>query len=131
MRITSLILASALLTSGCGILYKQPIYQGVLVDPAAVQQLAVGMSKQQVAGLLGSPSIADPFHAQRWDYVASQRLGRRGRTESKTFTVWFEGDAATRWDGDYFPEQDAQLAKNVSRQFGPNLKKDDKSKRKR
>ncbi|HXH01651.1 MAG TPA: outer membrane protein assembly factor BamE, partial [Xanthomonadaceae bacterium] len=82
------------------------------------------------AGLLGSPSIADPFHAQRWDYVASQRLGRRGRTESKTFTVWFEGDAATRWEGDYFPEQDAQLAKNVSRQFGPNLKKDDKSKRK-
>ena len=31
------------------------------------------MTKQQVQALLGTPSIADPFHHDRWDYVASER----------------------------------------------------------
>src|SRR5690606_41641078 len=45
---------------GCGILYKQPIYQGNLMEKEAVDQLRPGLSKQQVAGLLGTPSLADP-----------------------------------------------------------------------
>ena len=39
------------------------------------------MSKQQVDALLGSPSIADPFHHDRWDYTASQKTGRMGHVE--------------------------------------------------
>jgi len=31
-----------------------------------------------------------------------------------------------RWDGDYFPEQDEQLAKDLRKSFGPNLAKDKK-----
>ena len=82
----------ALATSGCGLLYKQPIYQGNLIDGAAVEQLQVGMGKAQVEALLGTPSIADPFHHQRWDYTASERVGRSGRTDIKNFTVFFEND---------------------------------------
>ena len=120
------VLAAA--TSGCGILYKQPIYQGNLIDKAAADQLAVGMSRQQVQALLGTPSVADPFHHDRWDYVASERTGRIGRTQVKDLTLWFDGDALTKWEGDYFPEQDAQLVKEM-RKFG-NLPKDkDKKKR--
>lgn len=119
-----LALLVAMVTAGCGILYKQPIYQGNLIEKAAADQLQAGMSKQQVQTLLGSPSIADPFHQQRWDYTASQRTGRRGRTEVKTLTLWFEGDALARWEGDYFPEQDEALAKRMAR-FG-NLPKDKK-----
>ena len=37
--------ALALAVSGCGILYKQPIYQGNLIDKAAAEQLQAGMSK--------------------------------------------------------------------------------------
>lgn len=111
--------------AGCGILYKQPIYQGNLIETSAAQQLAVGQSKQQVLALLGSPSIADPFHAQRWDYTATERTNRRGITEIKNLTVFFEGDAVTRWEGEYFPENDVQLVKDV-RKFGPNLARDKK-----
>ena len=71
------------------------------------------------------PSIADPFHEQRWDYTTTERTNRRGTTHVKTFTVFFEGDALTRWEGEYFPENDAQLSKDV-RKFGPNLAKDKK-----
>ena len=67
----TLVFAMAASTAGCGILYKQPIYQGNLIDKAAADQMQVGMSMQQVQALLGSPSIADPFHHDRWDYTAS------------------------------------------------------------
>ena len=86
----------------------------------------VGQSKQQVNALLGTPSIPDPFHAQRWDYTASQRTDRRGTTEVKNFVVFFENDQVVRWEGEYFPNQDADLAKRSVRQFGGNLPKDKK-----
>ncbi|GAB2519768.1 outer membrane protein assembly factor BamE [Lysobacter humi (ex Lee et al. 2017)] len=123
------VLVAALLTSACGIVYRQPIYQGVLLEKSAVDQLQAGMDKQQVALLLGTPSIADPMHQDRWDYTASQRVGRVGPTEVKNLAVFFEGDKVVRWEGDYFPEQDEQLARDSVRQFGPNLAKDKEKKR--
>jgi len=107
----------ALTVSGCGILYKQPIYQGSLLKADAVAQLQVGMAKQQVLNLLGTPSIADPFHHQRWDYTATQRIDRLGHTEVKNLTLWFENDLLTRWEGEAFPEQDLELAQRM-RRFG-------------
>jgi outer membrane protein assembly factor BamE len=89
-----------------------------------VDQLKPGLSKQQVAGLIGTPSVQDPFHAQRWDYVATERTNRRGTTEGKTLTLYFENDSLVRWEGDYFPEQDLELSRSASRQFGPNLPKE-------
>ena len=126
MRNLLLIAVVALSTTGCGIIYKQPIYQGNLIREQSVAQLQVGQSKQQVNALLGTPSIADPFHAQRWDYTASQRVNRVGKTDVKNFTVYFENDAVTRWDGEYFASDDAQLARSTVRQFGRNLPKDKK-----
>jgi outer membrane protein assembly factor BamE len=122
MRKLLLVVALASMTTGCGILYKQPIYQGNLIDKAAADQLQAGMSKQQVQALLGTPSVADPFHHERWDYVASERTSRTGRIRIKDLTLWFDGDALTKWEGDYFPEQDEALVKRMSR-FG-NLPKD-------
>ena len=129
LRLPLLALVVASATAGCGLLYKQPIYQGNLIEPANVQQLQAGMSRQDVIGLLGTPSIVDPFQQNRWDYTATQRIDRRGTTEVKNFTVFFENDTVVRWEGEYFPEQDDQLAKNSVRQFGPNLARDDKKKR--
>ena len=110
--------------TGCGIVYRQPIYQGNLLETTAVEQLQAGMGKQQVLALLGTPSIQDPFHHDRWDYTSTQRTDRLGHTEIKTFTLWFENDALTKWEGEYFPEQDQQLALSARKQFGPNLAKD-------
>lgn len=121
------VLAATVAVAGCGIIYKQPIYQGNLLDKAAVDQLQAGMSMQQVQVLLGTPSIADPFHHERWDYTASERTDRVGHVEIKNFTVWFQDGVVSKWEGDYFPEQDEELAKRMAR-FG-NLAKDDKKKK--
>ena len=118
------LLLAALITTGCGVVYRQPIYQGNLLDKAAVDQLQVGMDQRQVMTLLGTPAIQDPFHHDRWDYVASRRTGRTSDTVVKNMTVWFENGSVTRWEGEYFPEEDSELAKTMSR-FG-NLPKDKK-----
>ena len=127
MRKFLLVAALTAATAGCGILYKQPIYQGNLIEKTAAEQLQAGMSKQQVETLLGTPSIQDPFHHDRWDYTASERTNRRGHTEVKNLTLWFENDALVKWDGEYFAEQDNELAQRMAR-FG-NLAKDKKKRR--
>ncbi len=115
--------------AGCGTLvYHAPVYQGNLLETKSVEQVKPGMSKQDVAALLGTPSIADPFHAQRWDYAASEQ-DRRGQRKPviKTLTLEFEGNNLVSMTGSYFPEQDQALAKKMGR-FG-NLPKDKKKKK--
>jgi outer membrane protein assembly factor BamE len=114
------------LLTACTTIYKQPVFQGNLLEKSNVDAMAVGLSRQQVFALLGSPSVEDPFHQNRWDYIATQRRGH-GKTEIKAYTVHFDGDKVVRWEGDYFAEQDAQLAAEMAR-FG-NLPKDKKKKR--
>ena len=115
---------TACLATGCAVIYKQPIYQGTLVSPENVSQLQAGMNRQQVSALLGTPSIQDPFHHDRWDYTATERVGRTGGTEVHNLVLFFEGDSLARWEGDYFPDRDKELIGNVRRQFGPNLPRD-------
>ena len=125
-----LILVAALL-SGCNFIYRQPVFQGNLLEKSSVEQLTPGMSREQVVALLGAPALSDPFHAERWDYVATERRGR-GKTKIKNLTVWFEGDTLSKMEGEYFPEQDAAMLIEL-RKFGfGNLPRDkDKDKNKR
>lgn len=131
MRTLLLACCVAFTAAGCGLVYRQPIYQGNLLESSAVEQLQAGMSKRQVQGLLGTPSIQDPFHHDRWDYTATQRTDRLGNTEIKNLTLWFENGALATWEGEYFPEQDEQIANSSIRQFGPNLAKDEDDRRRR
>ena len=48
--------------------YKPTIMQGIILDIKEVNQLELGMSKDSVMNLIGSPSIIDPFHQYQWDY---------------------------------------------------------------
>lgn len=102
--------------SGCAFIYRQPVHQGNLLESRQVEQLEVGMTRRQVMVLLGSPSIADPFHQDRWDYVSSQRRGR-GEMEVKNLTVRFDGDVVSGWEGEYFQDQNQTLAREMGR-FG-------------
>ena len=132
MRKAFVLFLAALLVSGCSFIYRQPVFQGNLLDKANVDQLKPGMSQAQVVALLGTPPVADPFHHERWDYIATERRGH-GKTQVKNLTVYFdEAGALARIEGEYFPEQDANLLLE-QRKFGfRNLPKDkDKDKKRR
>ena len=63
--------------------------------------------------LLGTPSVADPFHHERWDYTATQRIGRIGKTEIKNLTLWFEGDSLAKLGRRILPRAGRRHSRNV------------------
>jgi outer membrane protein assembly factor BamE len=84
----SLILA-ALTCSGCNLIYKQNIQQGNAIEQDDLDELYIGMNQRQVLFVLGTPSVKDPFHQDRWDYV--QTFSRRGNPMvQRTITLRFE-----------------------------------------
>ena len=101
MRFSYLIpLLAASLAAGCNIIYKQDIQQGNILDKEDVEELRTGMTKRQVMNLLGSPSIDDPFHHDRWDYVST--YAPRGSSMDRTrLTLRFEADKLSSIEGDY------------------------------
>lgn len=111
MRI-KLVLLSTLLAS-CSYLsspvlspYKMDIRQGNYVTPEMREKLKLGMSKQQVRYVLGTPMVSDAFHGNRWDYIYS--LEQRGEVvEKQRLTLYFEGDNLVRMDDGSQPGQAA------------------------
>jgi len=45
------------------------IQQGNLLDQEQIEQLQIGMSKEQVIDIMGSPVLTDTFDLDRWEYV--------------------------------------------------------------
>lgn len=130
MHKLALSLVIGLLLSGCGIIYKVNVYQGNLLEAKNVEQLKPGLTKRQVHALLGSPSIQDPFHQKRWDYVST--VSRRGSDpEIKNLVLTFEGDILATIEGDYFPEEDEALVRELRDLRYPNLPREDKKKQPR
>ena len=86
------------LNTGCKLLYKQNVQQGNAHEQEDLDQIQIGMTKKQVAYLLGTPAIQDPFHHDRWDYISM--LSRRGgEPVRRLVTLTFEDDALIATDG--------------------------------
>ena len=54
--------------------YKLPMDQGSLLSQQNLERIKPGLTREQVKFLLGSPSISDAFHRDRWDYVYYDRV---------------------------------------------------------
>jgi len=80
--------------------YRMNIEQGNLLEEDAVEQVAVGMTKNQVVFLLGTPMVTDSFHENRWDYTYYLRRGRSDDVERRWLIVYFDGDIVSRIDRD-------------------------------
>lgn len=109
LRAAALVLL-VLILSACSWLpiYRLEINQGNYVTEDMVERLKLGMTRQQVRAALGTPLVADPFHADRWEYV--YELRRKGRVvEHRQLNVFFVDDRLERWGGDEMPASAAML----------------------
>lgn len=92
------LLATLTLNTGCKLIYKQNVQQGNAHEQEDLDQVELGMSKKQVAYLLGTPAVQDPFHQDRWDYIST--LSRRGSEPVRRLvTLTFESDRLIATDG--------------------------------
>ena len=71
--------------------YRVEVVQGNVVTKEQIAAIKPGTARSRVRDVLGSPLLADPFHAQRWDYVF---VIRRPGTEpqQRSVVVLFDGD---------------------------------------
>lgn len=80
----------AALAAGC--VYQPSLSQGNLIKQEDLDQVEVGMTRNQVRFLLGTPMIDDPFHHDRWDYVYFLRIGREKASFKRWVSIHFEDD---------------------------------------
>ena len=83
-------LVAVLLTAGC--VYRATVSQGNIIKQEDLDQVEIGMTRNQVRFLLGTPMIDDPFHAERWDYVYYLKIGRKDATFKRWISIFFEED---------------------------------------
>ena len=88
--ITLLVVLTLAISSGC--VYRANISQGNLIKQEDLDQVEVGMTRNQVRFLLGTPLVNDPFHQQRWDYAYFVRIGRQPATFKRWVTIVFADD---------------------------------------
>ena len=78
--------------------YRLEIQQGNFVSKEMLAQLKLGMSREQVRFILGTPMHSSIFHANRWDYVFYlSRVDRK--VEQRLFSVFFENEKLARLEG--------------------------------
>jgi outer membrane protein assembly factor BamE len=116
-------LLAAVLALGCssggGLItpYRMDVLQGNVVTREQVQVLQVGMGREQVRNVLGTPLLASVFHAQRWDYVFTfQRQGQE--PQQRRVSVFFKDDALERVEADALPSEAEFVASLDKRRRG-------------
>ncbi len=104
----------AVLLSGCSIpkprlprVFKLSVQQGNVITQTMVDQLKPGMTRSQVAFIMGEPVIRNSFNEDRWDYIYTLELPGIFDT-NQTVSLFFVDDVLGYFTGDLVPsaEQD-------------------------
>jgi outer membrane protein assembly factor BamE len=90
--------------------YRPDIQQGNFVSKEMLTQLQVGQTREQVRFILGTPLLADVFHADRWDYPFYLARGNGELTTAKV-TVYFKDDKVEKFDGGNLPTEKDYIAR--------------------
>jgi outer membrane protein assembly factor BamE len=115
IAVASALAASLLLLAGCQSVanvmprylkpYEPDVQQGNVVTKEMVDQLAPGMSREQVRFLLGTPMLTSIFHLERWDYVYRLQRGNSGEVQSRRMVVYFKDHRLDHFDADQMPPE--------------------------
>jgi outer membrane protein assembly factor BamE len=84
--------------------YVPDVVQGNVVSQEQKQALRLGMRREQIRDILGTPLVASVLHESRWDYVFT--LQRQDKPLQRfVLTLHFEGDVLKRMEGDDLPSE--------------------------
>lgn len=119
----SLSLVAILCLSACSTdkipgVYRIDVQQGNSVTQDMINQLEPGMSKNQVAYVMGTPLLIDTFHPNRWDYLYSFQPGGEERQQRRLTLHFNEDETLSHIEGD---------TRIVAREDLPQTKQQDKN----
>jgi outer membrane protein assembly factor BamE len=109
--ITVLLLTSAAFCTGCHFSWPRvanvPVQQGNVITQEMVDKLKPGMTRRQIAFVMGEPVLRNPFNPDRWDYVYSVQVGSVVYQQLR-MSLFFENDTLAKFTGDMAPTTAAQ-----------------------
>ena len=94
-------LVCACFCGGCGV-HRVAIQQGNIITQEMVDQLKPGITRDQVAYIMGEPVLRNTFDDDRWDYVYTIDVPRTYRSRMLV-SLFFENDVLTYITGDMAP----------------------------
>ena len=118
-------LAGSLVLTGCESLqrtdtllgfitpYRIDIVQGNAVTKEQAALIKPGLTRLQVRDVLGTPLLADPFHANRWDYIFTLRRPNTD-VQRRHVVVMFEGDVVKSIEAPDLPSE-REFVASISR----------------
>ncbi|MDX2368792.1 MAG: outer membrane protein assembly factor BamE [Colwellia sp.] len=125
MLLRTLIITAVLSLSACSSwVYRIDIPQGNYLEQKSIDKIQIGMTKEQVKFILGSPVLVDTFDNDTWNYIYRFKSGSSKKLDmQKSFTIKFEDDKLVSADGDF------ELSENFNTPFNaPVSKVDSKAK---
>ncbi|MDE0661467.1 MAG: outer membrane protein assembly factor BamE [Gammaproteobacteria bacterium] len=103
---------STILTS-CALprVYKVTVQQGNVITQQMVDRLKPGMTREQVAYVMGEPVIRNPFDQDRWDYVYTLRVPGVVQDHMK-MSLFFTDGLLSHFVGDLAPSDQQAEARD-------------------
>ena len=119
LRAALMLIAAAVVLAGCaasmpkmpkfklpklGIprVHKITVQQGNVITQEMIDSLKPGMTRTQVAYIMGEPIVRNTFDRDRWDYIYTLEIPGRFEQE-KRISLHFEADKLAYFTGDYIP----------------------------
>jgi len=105
-----LLITFALSLSACSSwVYRIDVPQGNYLDQKDIDKLQIGMTKEQVKFILGTPVLKDSFNDDTWHYSYIFKSGRSEKFNiRKNFTINFKDNKIISANGDF------KLSKNFN-----------------
>ncbi|HXH55312.1 MAG TPA: outer membrane protein assembly factor BamE [Gammaproteobacteria bacterium] len=76
------------------------VRQGNYITTEMANKLKVGMTKESVRELMGTPALTRFFEQERWDYYYSLKPGNGEPIHKKTIALFFKGNHVVRIEKD-------------------------------
>jgi outer membrane protein assembly factor BamE len=94
-------------------LYRITVQQGNVITQDMVDQLKPGMTRSQVAFIMGEPILRNTFDPDRWDYIYTVYLPGYFEQETR-LSLFFQEDVLSYFTGDYAPSDATPDAEEVA-----------------
>ena len=101
-----ILISLILILSACSMpkVHKIIIQQGNIVNQEMVDQLKPGMTKTQVAYIMGEPVLKNTFDENRWDYLYTLELPGV-LSQKMRMSLFFDGEILGYFTGDLAPSE--------------------------
>ena len=85
--------------------YRPDMVQGNFISKEQLEKVKLGMDREEVKVVLGTPLITSVMHPNRWDYVFAFKRGDTQLVEQRQVTLMFEKDLLIKINADDLPTE--------------------------